>query len=46
MLAASGRMARFDPQGEIRLLQRLSHPNIVRYIDSYQSDNQLHIVLE
>jgi serine/threonine protein kinase len=33
-------------QSEIRLLERLTHPNIVRYIASYQADNMLHIVLE
>ena len=33
-------------QTEIELLQKLSHPNIVRYIASFQSNNMLYIVLE
>ena len=33
-------------QTEIELLQKLSHPNIVRYIASFQGNNMLYIVLE
>ena len=33
-------------QTEITLLQRLQHPNIVRYIDSVQTERDLLIVLE
>ena len=35
-----------DIQGEIELLKQLSHPNIVRYIDSIRTHDFLYIVLE
>eukprot|EP00274_Cyanoptyche_gloeocystis_P007567 CAMPEP_0196660902 /NCGR_PEP_ID=MMETSP1086-20130531/41768_1 /TAXON_ID=77921 /ORGANISM="Cyanoptyche gloeocystis , Strain SAG4.97" /LENGTH=290 /DNA_ID=CAMNT_0041995543 /DNA_START=94 /DNA_END=963 /DNA_ORIENTATION=- len=31
---------------EVKLLQKLSHPNIIRYVDSYLEDNDLFIVFE
>ncbi|CAN0292189.1 unnamed protein product, partial [Laminaria digitata] len=33
-------------QGEIDLLKKLNHPNIVKYIDTIQTAGHLHIVLE
>lgn len=33
-------------QGEIDLLKKLNHPNIVQYIDTIQTTEHLHIVLE
>lgn len=33
-------------QGEIDLLKKLNHPNIVQYIDTIQTEGHLHIVLE
>ena len=33
-------------QAEIELMQRLNHPNIVKYIDTIRSRDYLHIVLE
>jgi len=35
-----------DIQGEIELLKQLSHPNIVRYVDSVRTHDFLYIVLE
>lgn len=33
-------------QREIRLLEKLSHPNIVKYIETVREHNYLNIVLE
>ena len=33
-------------QAEIELMQRLNHPNIVKYIDTIRTADHLHIVLE
>ena len=33
-------------QAEIEMMQRLNHPNIVKYIDTIRTTDHLHIVLE
>lgn len=33
-------------QQEIRLLQNLAHPNIVKYIDAIREDEYLNIIIE
>jgi serine/threonine protein kinase len=45
-LANVGPAELVDIQQEIELLKQLSHPNIVRYIDSVRTDAFLYIVLE
>ncbi|KAK2967791.1 hypothetical protein RJ640_008011 [Escallonia rubra] len=35
-----------DIRGEIEMLQQCSHPNVVRYLGSYQGDEYLWIVME
>ena len=35
-----------DIEGEIDLMKRLDHENIVKYIDSIRSESYLYIVLE
>lgn len=37
---------RLSIQSEINLLKRLKHENIVKYIDSFQTESHLNIVLE
>jgi hypothetical protein len=36
----------FFVQSEITLLQNLHHPRIVKYVDSFKTDDSLYIVLE
>jgi NIMA (never in mitosis gene a)-related kinase len=31
---------------EIKLLQSLSHPNVIQYLDSFMSENELLIAIE
>ena len=35
-----------EVEAEVRVLRKLRHPNIVRYVDSFMDNRKLHIVME